>query len=287
VSVLLARAKSHDDGPYKPGFELKGKLPKMKYAILPFICAGLCGFSAAAQADTPELRGETFCFPAKDVPKLVDELAKVKPKRRNIVDVRLEPRFIIKDGGVWPEKFYLAKDNAVVTDLPFSSETGAVPDFIDAVFARPDTDICVDDPTRATRPATDEGLYFEMGLSPLFKLTSGEHSFAELKEAAKDGKSFYKKMLPDVVAMFMPDTDYFAIKMIDRAAVPSAFAKTEAAQTALPLEQVKDMWIVGLDDIEDSGASSLIISGGAYDLQPVPSPKTLRKFGWGDATNAE
>jgi len=259
----------------------------MKYAILPFAVTVLSGAASCAFADTPKLRGETFCFPAKDVPKLVSELAEVKPKRRNIVDVRLQPRFIIKDDGVWPDKFYLAKDGKLVTDLPFSRETGAVPSFIAAATARPDTDICVDDPTRADRPEDDEGLYFEMGLSPLFKSTPGTHSLAELKEACEDGKKFYKKMLPGAIAIFMPDTDYLGIRPVDRTAVPTAFAVKGDMRTPVALEQVKDMWVASLDDIEDAGAASLVIEGGAYDLQPVPSPKTLRRFGLGDAANAE
>lgn len=259
----------------------------MKYAILPFALTFLFGTATGAFADTAELRGETFCFPAKDVPKLVNELAEVKESRRNIVDVRLQPRFIIKDEGVWPDRFYLAKDGELVTELPFSRETGAVPTFIAAASDRPDTDICVDDPTRADRPEDDEGLYFEMGLSPLFKTTTGQHSLAELQEGAKDGKKFYKKMLPSAVSIFMPDTDYFAIKMVDRNALPTATALTGDIQKPLNMEAVNDMWVVSLDVIEDAGAESIIISGGAYDLQPVPSPKTLRRFGMGDAANAE
>lgn len=259
----------------------------MKYAILPFALTVLCGTVTGVQAKDQKLRGETFCFPAKDVPKLVTELAEVKPKRRNIVDVRLQPRFIIKDDGVWPDRFYLAKDGELVTDLPFSRETGAVPTFIGAATERPDTDICVDDPTRADRPEDDEGLYFEMGLSPLFKSTPGQHDIAELEEAAKDGKKFYKKMLPGALAIFMPDTDYFAIRMIDRKAVPTVMAAGGEMKKKLNIEAFKDMWVVSLDDIEEAGADSLIIGGGAYDLQPVPSPKTMRKFGMGDAASAE
>ena len=259
----------------------------MKYTILPFIVLALCGTASSAFADETKLRGEIFCFPAKDVPKLVSELAEVKPERRNIVDVRLKPKFIIKDGGVWPEKFYLAKDGELVTDLPFSRETGAVPTFIAAATARPDTDVCVDDPTRADRPEDDEGLYFEMGLSPLFKSTPGTHSIAELEEACKDGKKFYKKMLPSAIALFMPDTDYLAIRMKDRTAKPAAFAVKGDTRTPLELEQVKDMWVASLKDIEDLDADTFVVEGGAYDLQPVPSPKTLRRFGLGDAAGKD
>ena len=145
----------------------------------------------------------------------------------------------------------------------------------------------MDDPTRADRPEDDEGLYFEMGLSPLFKSTPGEHSLAELKEACKDGKKFYKKMLPGAIAIFMPDTDYLAIRMVDRKAKPTAFALVGETRVPLALERVKDMWVSSLDDIKEADADSLLIEGGAYDLQPVPSPKTLRRFGIGEAANAE
>jgi len=117
-----------------------------------------------------------------------------------------------------------------------------------------------------------------MGLAPLFKETTGLHSIAELEEAAKDAKKFYKKMLPDIVSMFMPDTDYFAIKMIDRTAVPTAFASLNESETELSLVPVDEMWVVSLDDIMEIEGASLNVRGGPYDLQPVPSPKTLRKF---------
>jgi len=259
----------------------------MKYAILPFVLSVVCGVSSTAFAGDDKLRGETFCYPAKDVPKIVGELAKVKEDQRNIVDVRLKPKFIIKDGGVWPEKFYLEEEGQIVMDLPFSRETGAVPNFIESAITYPNSDICIDDPTRADRPEDDEGLYFEMGLAPLFKVTTGSHDIAELKEAAKDAKKFYKKMLPSVVSVFMPDTDYFAIKMIDRTAEPTAFAMKYQSETELPVVAVDDMWVVSLEDIEEIEGTGLLVRGGPYDLQPVPSPKTLRRFVLGDATDEE
>ena len=47
------------------------------------------------------------------------------------------------------------------------------------------------------------------------------------------------------------------------------------------------MWVVSLDDIEDFEATHLVINGGEYDLQPVPSPKTMRRFGMADAVDEE
>lgn len=234
-----------------------------------------------------DLRGEIYCYPAKDVPRLVEKLDEIDEKRRDVVNVRLEPRFIIKDGGGWPDRFYLAKDGEIVTDMPFSREDGTVPNFIEATKARPDTDICIDDPSRADRPADDEGLYFEMGLAPLFHNKTGQHTLAELQEGAKDGKKFYKKMLPSTVAFFMPDTDHFAVRMDMLDVMPKVFALTRSGERPLTLEMVKDMWVVSLDEIESLEAVGMVVRGGEYALQPVPSAKMLRRFGWDDATNKE
>lgn len=143
----------------------------------------------------------------------------------------------------------------------------------------------MDDPTRADRPADDEGLYFEMGLSPLFHNETGQYTLAELKEGAKDGKKFYRKMLPAAAALFMPDTDHFAVRMEELDAKPIVAALTATGEITLTMEAVKDMWVISLDEIENLEATGLIVRGGKYALQPVPSAKTLRRFGWGDATN--
>ena len=57
-----------------------------------------------------KLKGEVYCFPAKDVSKIVNNLKDVKDSRRDVVDVNINPKFLIKDGGVWPEEFYLQTD---------------------------------------------------------------------------------------------------------------------------------------------------------------------------------
>jgi len=148
------------------------------------ILAGLLAAMVIPQMAAAEtkLRGEIFCFPAKDVPKIVDNLKEVSKARRDVAVVK---------------------------------PSGYTPTFIDKVYANKDSDVCVADKTRAARPEYDEGLYFEMGLSPLFHNNSGRHDMAELKEGTKDGKRFYKKMIPAAVRLFMPDTDYLAIKYDD------------------------------------------------------------------------
>ena len=237
--------------------------------------------SSLAGADTVEKRGETFCFPTDKAVKIVDELSEVKSKYRNVVDVDIDPRFIIKDGGVWPERFYLAEKGKSVKNLPFSKEDGRVEGFMAAARANPETEICIDDPTRADRPADDEGLYFEMGLSPFFLNRSGHYDMTELKEGTHDGKSFYKKMIPGALAMFMPDTDYLAVKYEDTSTPLRAFAVLDGVETLMKGEKVKDFYVISFEDMEDWNAEGLVIKGGPYNLQPVPSPSIMRRFGWG------
>lgn len=234
--------------------------------------------TSTVHANEVESRGETFCFPARSVPKLVDKIAMVKEKYRNVVDVQIDPKFLIKDGGDWPERFYLSQDGAIVSDLPFSREDGRVSNFLSAVRAAPESDICVDDPTRADRPTDDEGLYFEMGLSPLFANHSGRHSLAELKEGTADGKKFYKKMLPDAVAFLMPNTNYLAVKYENPDTPLQAYALVDGEERLLEAEGHDDYMVLSRKLIEKMGAEALIIKGGTYRLQPVPSPKVLKRF---------
>lgn len=246
--------------------------------LMASIFLGTIFSTSTVDANDFESRGKTFCFPAKSVPKLVDEIATVKDKYRDVVDVQIDPKFLIKDGGDWPERFYLFQDGDIVSDLPFSREDGRVSNFIRAVRAAPDSDICVDDPTRADRPADDEGLYFEMGLSPLFTNHSGRHSLAELKEGTNDGKKFYKKMLPDAVAFLMPNTNYLAVKYENPNTPLQAYALIDGEEQPLKAEGHDDYMVLSRKAIERMGAEALIIKGGTYRLQPVPSPKVLKRF---------
>lgn len=242
--------------------------------------------SQNAFAET-KLRGEVFCFPAKDVPKIIDSLKEVKDSRRDVVDVDINPKFIIKDGGAWPERFFLRTDSQEI-DIPVEKPSGLTPSFVGKTYAHPESDVCVADKTRADRPEYDEGLYFEMGLSPLFHDNAGRHDMATLKQGTKDGKSFYKKMIPSVARMFMPDTDYLAVKYDDlRTTGAQIFALVDGNEVPLSAELYKEMHVVSFEELEDMKASALIIKGGAYNLQPTVSVKTMKRFGWGQEDDEE
>ncbi len=234
--------------------------------------------TAAAQSD---LRGETFCFPAKKVPKLVKKLSKVDESRRDVVDVGLMPKFLIKDGGVWPEKFFIRTKSKDI-DIPVKKPSGETPTFLEIAKKHPYGDVCIKDKTRAALPATDEGLYFEMGLSPLFHNTSGEHDLDELREGTKDGKKFYKKMIPGPLSVVLPDTKYLAVRYDDFRGEAEIYARVEDREIKLTPETLKDKHIVALDTLENMKANALIIKGGPYQLQPTVSAALMKRFGWGE-----
>jgi len=249
------------------------------------IFAGLFFFggSFTAYAET-NLRGEEYCFPAKDVPKIVKNLSTVDESSRDVVDVGLEPKFLIKDGGDWPDRFFIRTQTGEI-DLPIEKPSGATPTFLEVALKHSEGDICVTDKARAHRPETDEGLYFEMGLSPLFHNRSGRHEIAELKEGTKDGKKFYKKMIPAAVRMFMPDTKHLAVRYDDLRLTSQVFASVNGKVIDLMPELYKDMHVLAFKDLEALGADFLIIRGGAYQLQPTVSVKTMKRFGWGEDTD--
>ena len=220
----------------------------------------------SAHADAPKLRGELFCFPAKDAIKLVDNLKQVKAERRDVVDVNINPKFLIKDSGAWPERFFLRGKTAEI-DIPVEKPSGLTPTFINQIYVYPDSDICIADKSRANRPEYDEGLYFEMGLSPVFHNSSGRHAMKELEEGAKDGKKFYKKMIPRALRIFMPDTNYLAVKYENLGLTPQIFAQVGERAIPITSELYKEMHVVALDKLLDMDASGLIIKGGAYHLQ--------------------
>jgi len=260
------------------------------------ICLGQAAYAqTAADSAARDTRGEIYCFPAKGVPKMVERIDSVDAKRRDVVDVKIDPKFIIKDGGVWPDAFYLAKNGEILIDMPISRPDGRVANFIEAIKSAPNSDICVVDPTRADKPEDDEGLYFEMGLSPYFHTSTGEHGIEDLIEGSKDAKTFYKKMIPAALRMFMPDTDYLAVKYDDvKRQAPEAtaeiYARVNGQDVAVGTERHKEMFVVSGEALKEMGASALIVRGGDYALLPVPSPSIMRRFGWGvedDTGNAD
>ena len=227
-----------------------------------------------------DVRGETYCYPAKDAAKVITQLAKVKDDKRNIVDVNIKPRFLIYDGGALPDNYYI-QDGETKTDFTITDD-GIVPDFTEKVLASSKkADLCITDKARAGLKSDDESLYFEMGLTPFFNNASGRHAIDELDEGTKDSKAHYSMMLPAAVRAFMPKTNYFHIKYENLTTEPKIFAGTTEGLKPLKGEFYNEGYVVSLEQLEAANATALVIDGGDYKLAPVPSIKTMKRFGVG------
>lgn len=222
-------------------------------------------------------RGNPYCFPAKGIGNMVERINNVDADRRDIVDVTVAPKFLIRDNGPWPERFFI-RNNDEEFDVEVQKPSGQTPDFVALAKTHERGEVCVADSARADLPASDESLYFEMGLAPLFKNTSGRHDIAELKEGARDGKTFYSQMAPAALRIFTPATNSFAVKYETETLTPQIFVLTETGEVEIPSEYYREMHIVTLDQIEDLNATALIVKGGAYALQPTPSVETMKRL---------
>ena len=120
-----------------------------------------------------------------------------------------------------------------------------------------------------------------MGLTPFFNNTSGRHDLDELNEGTKDGKAHYSMMLPAAVRAFMPTTKYFHVKYNSLKTVPQIYADTKAGMTAIEGEYYNEGYVVSLEQLKAADATALVIKGGDYKLAPVPSIKTMKRFGVG------
>ncbi len=260
----------------------------------------ICGVSLTANADDFDregVRGDTYCFPAKFVVKTIESLEDLSPEKKDVVSITFTPQFKIYDGGGLPDRYFLrvnAEGSAVAdsqtensqaqkseTDFTILSD-GRVPDFIEkSKSANKDADVCITDRARAGLDADDESLYFEMGLTPYFKNHSGFHTLSELKEGAKDGKSHYKKMIPAVARMFMPSTDHLHIRYRQIMETPLILARIGDKDVPLETRPYNEGFVIDRQTLEDLDAQGLVIKGGAYDLSPVPSIATMKKYGIG------
>lgn len=254
-----------------------------RLSALPVACLSMALIAPAAQADEFDregVRGETYCFPAKFAVKTLSELQELDADKKDIVDVTLDPQFLIYDGGKLPDRYFLKSANGE-TDFTVQAD-GQVPDFIPKVRkANADDEVCITDVARAGLDADDESLYFEMGLTPFFKNHSGEHSLAELKEGTEDGKDQYKKMIPSIARMFMPSTDHLHVKYDDKGQKPKIFAQVKEALVPIKAEYYNEGYVFDLGTLEKMNAQALVVQGGAYKLAPVTSIKTMKKYGIG------
>lgn len=249
------------------------------------ISASMLAYDSAFADDfnRDAVRGEVYCFPTKTAFETISKLQGADADRKDVVAPPITPRFRIFDGGELPQAYFIRDDDEQVLANIAIQPDGSTPDFVSKIQnADLKSEICIEDVNRIGRPGDDEGLYFEMGLTPEFKNISGRYTIEELAEGCKDGRSLYKKMVPAAVRLMMPSADHLSLKYEAPHTQFQAIAyKDGEALPAIETEIYNEAYVFDLNDLEDMEADTLVISGGAYSLSPVPSVKTMKKFGVG------
>lgn len=249
----------------------------MKYISVMLLIA-LSASAPAFAASGDDIRDATECRPAKDIIKFFSKFDKMKPEQRDTVDAVISAGFKTDDG-VLPERLYYKHKD---TEVPFTlMPDGNVPDFANITQQHKDGELCVDDPSRAGMNREEDGLEFSVDFDVKFKSTPGEHTLASLRDGTKDGKSFYKKIVPGPMKLMIPSMTHVSLTFDEDVTDPVVSAsKNGAVMDGLKIEMLSGTYVIGLDDLEDIGADSLVISGGGYTLEPSPSAEKMKKIGF-------
>jgi len=225
----------------------------------------------------PELRERITCFPAKGITEFVSKFKNLEADKRDTVDMLFAAKFKVNDDGALPERLFL-RDKGAEDNFTLNAQ-GDVPDFQKIGLASESAELCSEDPSREGTPRGGDELSFSIENNVYFLNNSGYHSLTDIKDGLKDGKTHYKKMVPGAMRMLVPKLKYVMIEYNDENTVPQYSAMT--GQT--PIEGLEHVTfcnnaMIKLKDLEALGADGFKVMGGAYNLTPVPGPKTLAKF---------
>ncbi len=151
-----------------------------------------------------------------------------------------------------------------------------------------DGELCAEDQARAGQVRTENAVEFDVDLDIKFKNASGLHSLFELEDGAKDGKSFYKKMMPGPMKLLVPKMTHVSVSYKDED-VPAIIRamKDGAVIDGLIAEPFGATYVISLEQLEDLGADALSIEGGAYILETSPSIKKMKSLGFSESEDGE
>lgn len=228
-----------------------------------------------------ELREETRCFPAKGIRDFVGRFDSLETSKRDTIDVFFEPKFVIRDDGTYPDRYYVKQGDKEI-DLPINEE-GEVPDFVETVKSSAETsEICLQDKARTGTPVDQAGVSFSLPTSIRHIKAEGTYDLETLKDGLKDGKSFYKKMVGGAMALLVPKMTHMLINYEDDTTPPQIQALNgETELEGLEYEIFQGAYVVKYKDLKKMGATHLKVTGGDHSIAPVPSIKTMKKFGIG------
>ena len=227
------------------------------------------------------MRPETICRPVIEMLEAIDDFNDIDAKHRTIVDVEPRPRFILDPDERVPERAVVVNgvDGPEQVEVPILAD-GTLPDLIPALRSIGDEPrLCITDSLMAGVPFDQPGREFGIGLLPQFKLRPGTHTLAELEEGGKQGRKFFRDMVPGLVSVFVPKLDPFAVShpLDDDRYLPTVTAwRGEESLGEVAMERFQRSQLLALDTLKDMGADRIEIAG-EYRLYPLPDAKTIRK----------
>lgn len=255
-----------------------------KFLIGVAICMVLLAKTSAA-SETEDMAAGVKCMPAKKIIKLIRKFDDMKPEKKDTVSVTPAMQLKTDIGRTLPERVYMREGTIEHT---FNiDQNGVVTDFARLGSMDKNGELCMQDQQLIDKEDGESGIKFAMDFGINFKNTSGTHSIAELVDGAKDGKSHYKKMVSGPMAILVPKMTHMGVMYLDEnnefVPKPAQIYATKNGKIikGLLVEKFGDMFVVGLEDLQNIDADGLKIDGGNYRLTPIPSIEKMKKFGFG------
>jgi hypothetical protein len=255
-----------------------------KFLIGVAICMVLLAKTSAA-SETEDMAAGVKCMPAKKIIKLIRKFDDMKPEKKDTVSVTPTMQLKADVGRTLPERVYMR--SGTIEHIFNIDKDGMVTDFSRLGSMDKNGELCIQDQQLIGKEDSESGIQMAMDFGINFKNTSGTHTIAELVDGAKDGKSHYKKMMSGPLAILVPKMTHMGVMYLDEnnefAPKPALIyaAKNGKIIEGLEVEKFGDMFVVGLEDLQNLGADGLKIDGGNYRLTPIPSIEKMKKFGIG------
>lgn len=224
-----------------------------------FLSACLLSWPAIAFA-------EPDCTDAKDLIGLVKTFYEADAETTNIISPTFKMVIKGQAGHPDPDGIRYIFEQQVV-DLSVSKD-GEVLGLEQAVAFNKDGKLCKLIGGELVEENEDNTATANMSFVFPFKKSSGEHSYDELKEGAKDGSKVMKNLAPGGLGFVVPGLKSIAIKPTEKGGVQPVliFIKNEEVIKGPEIASIGSMQMFKLKDMKRAKADSIRVSG-AYKIE--------------------
>ena len=263
---------------------------RKSHSVSAVFCAVFIAFSATA-TEAEDLAAGIKCIEAKQIVKMSRKFDKLKPEKKDTVSTVPSMQITALEGASLPERVYFRHGT---TETFFNMDKdGWIVDFDRIGSMDKKGELCMQGAQFAGKKDEEFGINLSIDFDVVFKNTSGTHTLAELLDGAKDGKSHYKKMFPGPMALMVPKMTHVGVVYLDEDAALASFAPQIFATKGgekikgLLVENFGDMFVVGLEELQNLGADGLKIEDKKYQLTPIPSIEKMKSLGFAEDEEGE